>query len=184
MITASQTLVILDPAGGTCQWTALSWTEEKAWYTRFSISCNRLNLWSCKWLMWKMLFTLIYLTIWKFPGRCHNHRSHQKLTIGMFFQAWCTCQIRRPFSHFAVWSLLSVVKQVLARSSVVFLHAFVLGIFMCIHVYKSVFFLNGTPFNANWTVAVYDWFVKRGWVSIQRYFSMMFHVAILRWHEC
>jgi len=33
-------------------------------------------------------------------------------------------------------------------------------------------------------VAVYDWFVKRGWVSIQRYFSMMFHVAILRWHEC
>lgn len=71
VITASQTLVILDPAGGTCQWTALSWTEEKAWYTRFSISCNRLNLWSCKWLMWKMLFTLIYLTIWKFPGRCH-----------------------------------------------------------------------------------------------------------------
>ena len=41
-----------------------------------------------------------------------------------------------------------MVKQVLARSSVVFFRAFVLGIFMCIHVY-SPFFLNGTPFNAN-----------------------------------
>ena len=145
VITASQTLVILDPAGGTCQWTALSWTEEKAWYTRFSISCNRLNLWSCKWLMWKMLFTLIYLTISKFPGRCHIIEVIRNWPSACFFQAWCTCQIRRPFSHFAVWSLLSVVKQVLARSSVVFLHAFVLGIFMCIHVYKSVFFWMALP---------------------------------------
>ena len=110
VITASQTLVILDPAGGTCQWTALSWTEEKAWYTRFSISCNRPNLWSCKWLMWKMLFTLIYLTISKFPGRCHIIEVIRNWPSACFFQAWCTCQIRRPFSHFAVWSLLSVVK--------------------------------------------------------------------------
>ena len=42
-----------------------------------------------------------------------------------------------------------MVKQVLARSSVVFFRAFVLGIFMCIHVYIVRFFLNGTPFNAN-----------------------------------
>lgn len=91
---------------------------------------------------------VIYIDLldnFKISRKMSYHRSHQKLTIGLFFQAWCTCQIRRPFSHFAVWSLLSVVKQVLARSSVVFLHAFVLGIFMCIHVYKSVFFWMALP---------------------------------------
>ncbi len=58
-------------------------------------------------------------------------------------------------------------------------------IFICSPMF-CWFFLSGTRFNAHWTVAVYDWFVKRSWVSIQRqmFYAPWCAMPILHWHEC